>query len=268
MLRSQSAPAWLAVLALMAAGAPGLRAQEEPAAPAEQKKPAAEPEGPALFLKDGSVVACLEAPVLAFGRAVYTTADGVRHSTTLDLVDVRRTRAHAMKRTGDRELGTPSVRSASAPAAPAAGKRKVAPDFDLKRPDGAELKLSDLRGQVVLIDFWASWCGPCVRALPELMETKRSFEDRDFQVVGVSLDRKREDFESYVKRFEMDFPQYFDGKHWSNDVAKLYGVRSIPRTVLLDREGRIAHVNVRGRGLHAAIERLLEEGAAESPASR
>jgi peroxiredoxin len=252
----------LLVLSLLAL--PVTAAAEEPARPPVQEadEPAEAPEGPALFLNDGTVVPCLEAPVLAFGRAVYTTVDGVRHSTAIDLVDVRRTRAHAMKRTADRELGAApaSPSAAAAPTAPAAAKRKPAPDFEMQRPGGETVKLSDFEGRVVLIDFWASWCGPCVRALPELMEIKKGFADREFQVVGVSLDRSREDFEAFVKRHGMDFPQNFDGKQWNSEVARLYGVRSIPRTVLLDREGRIAHVNARGRALQAAIERLLDEG--------
>lgn len=211
------------------------------------------PKGPALFLRDGSVVPCLEAPVLAFGRAVYTTADGVRHSTTLDLVDVEKTRAHARLRVADRELGAP-------PPAGAADGRKLAPDFELERNDGATLQLSDLRGRVVLIDFWASWCGPCVRAMPELLEVARDYAESDFQVVGVSLDSNRQAFDEFQRKRDMTFPQYFDGKKWNNDVARLYGVRGIPRTVLLDRQGRIAHQNLKGQGLRAAIDRLLAEG--------
>lgn len=251
---------FLLVLALAVSAAEPPGADEE----ARPEDPRA-PEGPALFLEDGTVVPCLEAPVLAFGRAVYTTTDGVRHSTAVDLVDVRRTRAHALKRTADRELGAPPPPAAASSAAPASSTagRKPAPDFELERPDGETVQLSDYRGKVVLIDFWASWCGPCVRALPELMEIKKGFADRDLQVVGVSLDRSREKYEQFVRRHGMDFPQNFDGKQWNNEVARLYGVRSIPRTVLLDREGRIAQVNARGRALQAAIERLLAEGGAE-----
>ena len=208
------------------------------------------PGGPALFLRDGRVIECVEAPVIAFGRAVYTTKDGARHSTSLELVDVEKTRAHAMGRTGQRALRRQTASSAG---------RREAPDFTLTRPDGAELELSALEGKVVLIDFWATWCGPCISALPELLAVHRRYTGPDFQVVGVSLDSDRKRFESFVRERGMDFPQHFDGKKWENEVARLYGVRSIPRTVLLDRSGRIAHVNAKGPALHAAIEALLAE---------
>jgi thiol-disulfide isomerase/thioredoxin len=213
------------------------------------------PSGPALFLRDGTVKPCLEAPVLAFGRAVYTSLDGVRHSTSLDLVDVEKTRAHARGRVADRELGP-------APTAEAVAGRKVAVDFALERPDGATLMLSDLRGKVVLIDFWATWCRPCVRAMPEVLALEKDYQDRDFQIVGVSLDSNRKSFEDFQRNKGMSFPQYFDGKKWNTVVAKKYGVGSIPRTVLLDRQGNIAHQNLRGAGLRAAIDRLLAEGSA------
>ena len=98
-----------------------------------------------------------------------------------------------------------------------------------------------------------------MRALPGIQAIERDYADAEFQLVGVSLDSNRKAFETFQQKHGMSFPQYFDGKKWNNQVAKKYGVRGIPRTVLLDAEGRIAHQGLHGAGLRAAIDRLLDE---------
>ena len=143
----------------------------------------------------------------------------------------------------------------------------IAPDFTLTSVDGELVSLRQFRGKPVLVNFWATWCGPCRRAMPELLALQRKLaEEPGFQLVGVSLDRNRQEFERYVREKSLGFPQYFDGRQWNNKVALAYGVRAIPRNVLVDREGRIARVGLRGAGLERAIQELLaEERPADVP---
>jgi thiol-disulfide isomerase/thioredoxin len=131
-------------------------------------------------------------------------------------------------------------------------------DFGLETPDGGMLKISDVHnGNVLLIDFWASWCGPCRRANPELVEIYQDYKDRGFDVLGVSLDR---DSASWVKAIADDnltWSQISDLKYWNSQGAELYGVSAIPHAVLIDREGIIAAKNLSGDKLREAIQELL-----------
>lgn len=130
-----------------------------------------------------------------------------------------------------------------------------APDFSQPKPDGEALKLSDLRGKVVLVDFWASWCGPCRRENPNVVRLYEQYKDAGFDVLGVSLDNKKDRWLKAIKDDGLTWHHVSDLKGWQNEVAVQYGVSSIPHTVLLDREGRIIGRNLRG----PALERKLEE---------
>ena len=131
---------------------------------------------------------------------------------------------------------------------------------------GAEIDLRALRNKVVLLQFWASWCSPCSAEIPFVRSAHRRFSDSGFQVIGVSLD-KLEDGESHeaarlrVKTFMqmngMDWRSQFDGLGWQNACAKQLGVRSIPASLLLDRAGRVAALNVRGEDIGKEVEHLL-----------
>lgn len=208
------------------------------------------PEGPVVFFTDGAWVACSKPPTVAFGMVVYTTVEGVRHAVQVDRVDLERTREHSRR-----------ARSRRPTAGLDGEQRRAAPDFEARTADGKAVRLSDLRGRVVLIDFWASWCGPCLRDFPELKRIAEAHVGDDFALLGVSLDRDRKAFESTVERRGLSWPHHFDGRQWSNAVAQAYSVRSIPRTVLVDREGRIARTGLRGRALERAIEELVAEGS-------
>ncbi|MEL6864353.1 MAG: TlpA disulfide reductase family protein [Bacteroidota bacterium] len=153
-----------------------------------------------------------------------------------------------------------------------------APEINLSSPTGKSYKLSDLKGQVVLLDFWASWCGPCRRANPHVVQTYDKYKDKGFTVYSVSLDgldsRKRARFASnpnqldqqlenskkrWVQAIEKDQLKWkyhvSDLKKWESSPASLYGVRSIPRTFLIDRDGKIAVINP--RNLEAELQKLL-----------
>ncbi len=132
-------------------------------------------------------------------------------------------------------------------------------DFSFTSVRGKKISLKDLRGKVVLLDFWASWCGPCVRELPNVKEVYRRFHDRGFEIIGINLDLDKEQFENFIRENGITWPQYFDGLGWDNRIAKLYRVTAIPATYLLDDRGIIRAKNVRGEKLAQAVGKLVEE---------
>jgi len=132
-----------------------------------------------------------------------------------------------------------------------------APDFSQKTPEGEELALSDLRGQVVLLDFWASWCGPCRRENPNVKKLYERYKDEGFTVLGVSLDKDRNRWLAAIEKDGLDWHHVSDLRGWSNAVAKQYDVHSIPHTLLLDREGKIIGVKLRGPQLEKKLEEVF-----------
>lgn len=140
------------------------------------------------------------------------------------------------------------------------GKGAVAPDFTLNDPDGNPVSLSSLRGKYVLIDFWASWCQPCMQELPNVIEQYKTYKDKGFEIFGVSLDRDRDAWLSTIKAKHMDWIQGWDMENMDEPgaVANLYGVTGIPHTVLLDKEGKIIEKNLRGPALKEKLSELMD----------
>ena len=134
----------------------------------------------------------------------------------------------------------------------------IAPELEFPNPDGKMLKLSDLRGKVVLIDFWASWCRPCRMENPNVVRDYHQYKDKGFEVFSVSLDK---DKASWIKAIQDDglvWPNHVsDLKYWSSQAAAIYGVSSIPATFLIGKDGRIIAKNLRGEALGKALEELL-----------
>jgi len=126
-------------------------------------------------------------------------------------------------------------------AASAKAVQTAAPDFTLKSQKGDNLKLSELRGKVILINFWASWCGPCRQEMPVLNELYQHYRPLDFTVLGVNVEQNSNDAKSLLKDVTVSFPVLFDN---ANKVSKLYDVKGMPSTVLVDRDGNIRYVHM------------------------
>jgi len=133
------------------------------------------------------------------------------------------------------------------------------PDFEEKDLGGQALSIANYKGKVVLLDFWATWCAPCVRELPNVIQTYENYHKQGFEIIGISLDQDKSKLASFIKEKEMTWPQFFDGKGWQNKLAAKYGVQSIPATFLLNGEGTIIGKDLRGETLGEAVAKALEK---------
>ncbi len=135
---------------------------------------------------------------------------------------------------------------------------KLAPDFQETKLDGTTMKLSDLKGKVVLIDFWASWCGPCRKENPTVVRLYNQYKDKGFTVMSVSLDSDKARWEAAILQDNLTWPNHVsDLNKWNSKVARLYNVSSIPFTVLIDQEGNVVKTNLRGEALEAELVRIF-----------
>lgn len=134
----------------------------------------------------------------------------------------------------------------------------IAPEIKLKTPEGDSLALSSLRGKVVLIDFWASWCGPCRRENPHVKAIYDRYKDKGFEIYGVSLDSKEASWKAAIQKDGLTWKHVSDLGGWKSSAAQLYQVRSIPSTFLLDRDGRIVKSGFRSNQLESLLIPLLD----------
>jgi thiol-disulfide isomerase/thioredoxin len=131
------------------------------------------------------------------------------------------------------------------------------PDFDEKDVAGQSLSIAGHKGKVVLIDFWATWCGPCRGELPNVLATYQKHHPGGFDIIGVSLDQDQAKLTEFTKSMNMTWPQFFDGQGWGNKLAVKYGIESIPASFLLDGDGKIIGKDLRGEDLEAAVAKAL-----------
>ena len=136
----------------------------------------------------------------------------------------------------------------------------IAPDLEFPNPDGKIIKLSDLRGKYVLIDFWASWCGPCRKENPNVVAMYHKYKDKGFEIFSVSLDRDKAGWVGAIEKDRLVWPNHVsDLKSWSSEAAKIYGVRSIPATFFIDKDGRILAKDLRGAALDDMLKKVFQE---------
>lgn len=133
---------------------------------------------------------------------------------------------------------------------------------------GPEINVEQFKGKVVLVDFWATWCGPCLKELPNVKKVYAKYHEEGLEIIAVSLDRERPDVESFVANRKIPWAQIFfdeEGKQfWDNPLAQQFGIQGIPQTFLLDREGKLVKIGVSGPELDPAVKELLDAPAPES----
>ncbi len=136
---------------------------------------------------------------------------------------------------------------------------EIAPEIVLPNPAGKMVSLSSLKGKVVLIDFWASWCGPCRRESPNMVRIYNLYKDKGFEIFGVSLDKSEEGWLAAIEKDKLTWTHVSDLKYWQSAAAKEYGVSSIPFTLLIDKNGRILAKGLRGAELEKKLAEIFGE---------
>ncbi|MDN5199772.1 TlpA disulfide reductase family protein [Fulvivirgaceae bacterium BMA10] len=134
---------------------------------------------------------------------------------------------------------------------------QVAPDITLENPQGEMVSLSSLRGKYVMIDFWAAWCRPCRMENPNVVKMYKKYNAKGFEVFGVSLDRKKEDWVKAIDQDGLNWTHVSDLKYFNSEAAKLYDIQAIPATYLIDKEGKIIAKNLRGKALEDKLAEIF-----------
>jgi len=222
-------------------------------------KPVGKPVDMAAFLK-AHVERYKDTP---FAAHIYTRAAGTAAGTGLDELAEQ-----YVKVVKEKYMDTPGTGIIGV-------LRRVENYSDVGKPfkatlttlDGKKLTLpDDLKGKVVVIDFWATWCGPCVVAMPDLKKFYAAYKDKGVVVIGISLDESKADVEKFLTDKGYDWIQTFDGGTWANPTATRYGVGAIPAVFVVDKEGNLLSDNARGN-LEAVVNRALQSSATTKPAA-
>jgi peroxiredoxin len=134
----------------------------------------------------------------------------------------------------------------------------TAPEIALPGIKGDTIKLSSFKGKIAMIDFWASWCGPCRKSNPHVQKLYEKFKDKGFEVFGISIDNKKEPWLKAIRKDKIKYTQVLDGGGWDSNTAVKFGVDAIPATFLLNKEGVVVAVNLEGKDLEDKIKELLK----------
>ncbi len=211
---------------------------------------------------------CLLDLGLAYDRlGDHDTADGIYQQLIEHPKFSKRSRAKLAKKLLEQDRAHRKGELPKPPSIPMTPNDRIgqqAPDFQATDLAGTQFSLEDYRGQVVLLDFWATWCPPCIAEIPNIKKTHEKYRDQKFQVIGISLDRAIEPLTDYIEKEELGWLHYWDK---SGVVGNLYKVRAIPSTFLLDGAGVIRKTNLRGPALEAAVAELVIEMKANTDAT-
>jgi thiol-disulfide isomerase/thioredoxin len=139
------------------------------------------------------------------------------------------------------------------------------PSYDSSKPlelkftavDGQQVDLSQMRGKVVLIDFWATWCPPCRGEVPNVVAAYNKYHDQGFEIIGISLDQDKDTLLNFTKQNGMVWPQFFDGQGWHNEISSKFGIDSIPAMWLVGKDGKVVTTDGR-EDLAGQVEKLLK----------
>ena len=137
---------------------------------------------------------------------------------------------------------------------------KTPPDFTATTIEDQHIQLADYRGKVVLLDFWATWCGPCIAELPNVKRVYEKYRDKGFRIISISLDREKQTLRQFVEQREIRWPQIYDAdREADKQIARRYGVNAIPQMILVGRDGKIIDTRLRGSALETAVASAVQQ---------
>lgn len=177
-----------------------------------------------------------------------------------ELID-NNTRLSLIEKLSDERRKRPAIQKIEASIRRSAKTAEGAtiPNFKQKTPEGEDLAIMTevAKNKITIIDFWASWCGPCRQEMPFMLSLYESNKDRGLGIVGVSLDQDKDSWVTAIKKLKLPWPQMSDLKYWDNEVAKTFNINSIPHTIVVDQKGKILRRGLRGEQLKEFVESKL-----------